>query len=334
MSRYRTAVPQRSRLPATSARPWATKPAPLQTAVLLERPPAPTRPPPEVRTPRDRWHRTEHPDAATAWPPTLPETKAKAPPSELAKVSVVPRPPTAFRHRSPSCAGFDSRLKLPPSVSAPLDQSQQRPKHNPQILPQTPRPDVFPVQVHPALERGITTRHHLPQPGNSGHYIQPCQVFDLVSRKVVQRMRTRADQAHLSFQHVPQLRQFVQAVPSQDPSQTRDPGIAGDLEAWPRLLVLPPQTQFQLVRVAHHGAELVATKGPALISGARRGIKHPSFRIQLDHPRDQAQQGTQHHQPNSSSHRVHQPLHEQADGRLALLMQADGRLIANPVCFA
>src|ERR1700676_5756698 len=112
-------------------------------------------------------------------------------------------------------------------------------------------------------------------------------MLDLISGKVIQRMRPRSDQAHVPLQYIPQLRELIQAVASQKTSQACNARIIRHLEKWPRSLVSLPQSVFQRVRIAHHGAKFVAADKPPLPSRSPRAIERRSQRVQLDQPRDQ-----------------------------------------------
>src|SRR5208282_1718712 len=94
-----------------------------------------------------------------------------------------------------------------------------------------------------------------------------------IGADVIQRMRPGSNHAHLAFQDVPQLWKLVQTVTAQQSSDTRDSRIVGDLEEWPRSLIVLSECVFQIVGIPHHGAKLVAMERPAFSSCTERFIK-------------------------------------------------------------
>src|SRR5882757_8854585 len=90
--------------------------------------------------------------------------------------------------------------------------------------------DILDIEVHGGLKGWIPPRCNLPQAGHSRNDVQPRQMLNCISGKIIQRMRPRPHEAHLTFQYVPQLRKFVQTVAPQKSSDSRDSRIIRDFE--------------------------------------------------------------------------------------------------------
>src|SRR5437899_47414 len=89
---------------------------------------------------------------------------------------------------------------------------------------------------------------------------------------LVDGMRPRSNQAHLPAQHVPELRQFVEAVAADNTADAGDSGVVVDLEGRAFSLVAIAQVFLEVCGVGHHGAKLVATEAAAFGAGALRGV--------------------------------------------------------------
>src|SRR5436305_11482734 len=79
------------------------------------------------------------------------------------------------------------------------------------IQPEAPVFDVLEVEGHVGVEGGIAACGDLPQTGEAGLYVEAAKVLDIVALKVVDGMRTGADEAHFAPQDIPELRNFVEA---------------------------------------------------------------------------------------------------------------------------
>src|SRR5437879_268132 len=95
-------------------------------------------------------------------------------------------------------------------------------------------------------------------------------------------MGARTNQAHIPLQHIPQLRQFVEAVLAKKTAEPGDARIIGDFEE--RILALVELTQeiFQSVSSIEHGPELIANKFLSIFSGTEGGIYDRASRLYLD----------------------------------------------------
>ena len=107
-----------------------------------------------------------------------PETAARAQPSSACS-----------GRRAAAVAQSEKSSPMPAIASRPSDAtgiSPRSPAPPPETVlsririsrPQTPRPDVFPIQFHAPLKRRIAPRRDLPQPRDSRRYIEPRQMFE------------------------------------------------------------------------------------------------------------------------------------------------------------
>src|SRR5215217_3066062 len=82
---------------------------------------------------------------------------------------------------------------------------------------------VVEVKGYPTIKRYVTTAADLPEAGDSGRNARDKLFGATDLRGLDGQVRPGTDQAHLSLEHVPELRQLVEAGLAQ---QTPDPGHA------------------------------------------------------------------------------------------------------------
>ena len=148
----------------------------------------------------------------------------------------------ARRRRGPSASRRSTRL-LPMNPAAAGDEHAHA--HDPvpaptaqavrtrilQVEPQRPVVDVLEIHPHPVVEvADPVAAAHLPQARDARPHAQLPLVPQLVALELVRERRARADQAHVSLEHAPQLRQLVQAVLAQEAPERRHARIVPDLE--------------------------------------------------------------------------------------------------------
>src|SRR5208283_1155237 len=85
-------------------------------------------------------------------------------------------------------------------------------------------------------------------------------------------LRARTNQPHLAFEHIPQLRNFVEPCGSQEAS---DGGNS-------RILIVSPGSTCIRLCVCPHGAKLVAVKNLIVFSDTLLVVEEPSWRRQFD----------------------------------------------------
>src|ERR1035441_10916544 len=89
---------------------------------------------------------------------------------------------------------------------------------------------------------------------------------------LVDGMRPRSNQAHFPEQHVPELREFVEAVAADDMADAGDSGVVVKFENRAFSLVAVAQLFLEELGVGHHGAKLVTAEAAAFGAGAFRGV--------------------------------------------------------------
>src|SRR2546427_5638732 len=97
------------------------------------------------------------------------------------------------------------------------------------IGPDRIAPCIAKVESHHFVERRAAAATHLPQPGQPGLGLQDAaSVPRLVLLNLVPQWGPRTDKRHVPPQHIPELRELVEARPAKDASNRRAPtGVRG-----------------------------------------------------------------------------------------------------------
>ena len=106
-------------------------------------------------------------------------------------------------------------------------------------------------------------------------------VVGTVSHVIVYGMGTRANKAHIPFQYIPELGQFVEAVLPKKVTEPGDARIISDFEERVLALVELAQGISQSVSSIEHGPELVTNKFLSPFSRAEGGINDRARGLQL-----------------------------------------------------
>src|SRR6266513_623891 len=141
---------------------------------------------------------------------------------------------------------------------------------------------VFKIQPYARFKRRIRARDDLPEPCYAWFYFQSFVIIGTVSRVIVYGMGARTNQAHIPFQHIPELGQFVEAVLPKKVAERGDARIISDFKESVLALVVSAQRIFQFVSSIEHGPEFVTNKFLSLFSCAGGGIDDRARRLQLD----------------------------------------------------
>src|SRR5262245_16448719 len=118
-------------------------------------------------------------------------------------------------------------------------------------------------------------------------------------------MRTRADQAHLASEDIPQLRQFINTAFSQPPADARDTRVIGNFK--PRTVIpfiLLAQLGFQCMGIADHRTEFIEGEAPLTLTNAVQSDKDRSGRINLNEPSQQRPGKSQDDEADTRAHNV------------------------------
>src|SRR5947207_12152428 len=146
---------------------------------------------------------------------------------------------------------------------------------------QAPTFHVLKIQLHARFKRRIGARDDLPEPGYAGFHFKPPMIGGPVARAIVHGMGAWTYQAHIPFQDIPELGQFIEAVLAKKAAEPRDARIIGDFEERVPALVESAQRIFQFVGAVDHGPESIANKSLSLFSRAERTIDDRATRIDL-----------------------------------------------------
>ncbi|MNR18662.1 hypothetical protein D3C85_1353990 [compost metagenome] len=116
----------------------------------------------------------------------------------------------------------------------------------------------------------------------------------------------------MPHQHIPELRQFVNAGLAQESSCTCDARIIFDLEHRAADLVVGHQIRLQLLGIGDHGSEFIHWKQLLVLTHPVLTEEHLSFGIfQLDQDRHHYEQRQQYEKAKSGEKNVDNPLHHQ-----------------------
>src|SRR5215207_3552577 len=102
-------------------------------------------------------------------------------------------------------------------------------QHDAQVEPERPVLYVEEVEPDHLVEREAVAPRHLPQARHPRLHVETLAVPKLVRLHLVRNRRARADDAHVSAQHVQELRQLVQTRAPQPPSRARDARVLVEL---------------------------------------------------------------------------------------------------------
>ena len=127
--------------------------------------------------------------------------------------------------------------------------------------------------------------------GVEGDFLR--QLFDEVGA-----LGTRADQAHVTAQHVEQLRQFINAQAADDVPDTGDTLVVG---AGPTRCAI-------FLGIGAHAAELGDTKAAAVLAHAVLPVEHRAAAFELDAGGGQQHDRHRHQQQQGGTDNVEDPL--------------------------
>lgn len=163
-------------------------------------------------------------------------------------------------------------------------------------MPEAPVADVPGVELEAAVEADVVAAADLPKAGDAGrgHADDGQVVADLLF--FTWQVWARADEAHLAFDDVEDLRQFVEAVLADELADLRDARVvaAEFLELLPLLLglrVLAEEVQEDAVGVLIHRTELVALEGLAALADARGVVEGRAIGVEADHDGEHDEDG-------------------------------------------
>ena len=126
---------------------------------------------------------------------------------------------------------------------------------------------------------------------------------------VAQRQGTRADKAHLTLQHVQNLRNLVEREAAEESPDARDPRVLADLEERTLGFVLVLELGLELGGARDHRAELQHRKLALPEADATVHEEDRPARVELDRKRDERPQG----EPDHDDERTHEKVEATLD---------------------
>ena len=192
------------------------------------------------------------------------------------------------------------------------------------IQAETPVLDIFRIQPDDLFEvRDVAAAAGLPHAGDAGAEGQPCPMVILVLLPLVHRGRAGADNAHISLQHVPELRKLVQGVRA---DKLADSGLPGSIEE--DLVPDDARIEFQLehhavgdavlghkfllprVRVHVHRADLIDLEALAVLADTLLLIDDGTGGLSPDDRSDDQHDEQGEHAADETADDVHHALEE------------------------
>src|SRR2546428_10211631 len=152
----------------------------------------------------------------------------------------------------------------------------QRQQHDLHIKPPGPMFDVIQVVLEALLKRGAPAPsvHLGPARNTRLHYVTQHVLGKLLAKlhNEFWPLRARAHNAHFALQHIPKLRQLVQAGPSEE----------GPDRSSSRIILLSPDWACFSLRVYLHGTVLEHLKGTPIKAHAGLTVEDRPRRGKLD----------------------------------------------------
>src|ERR1039457_2395581 len=131
---------------------------------------------------------------------------------------------------------------------------------NPEVQGQAPAFHILQIESDIGVEGRVASGFDLPEPRNSGRGVEAPGMFKLVARDFARNGRTRADDAHVPYQHVPELRQFIERIFAHKAARPGDTRVLGNFEENAVPFIQMAEFLLELLGVADHGAEFIAAE--------------------------------------------------------------------------
>ena len=162
---------------------------------------------------------------------------------------------TAVRGPPRSAAALSVEDELRRSDARTLaERGRDGPQQQLEVGGKTQVVDVLEVDLGVFVHQPFTAARHLPQAGDARLDGVPAVLPRLVVRDDRRQLRTGTDKAHLTAQHVPELRKLVEAQLAQEPPGSGDAGVLRNLVQDPPVGAGPQRLESyqpgQLLRMA------------------------------------------------------------------------------------
>src|SRR5689334_2408909 len=128
-------------------------------------------------------------------------------------------------------------------------------KHQADVGPQGPVGDVEVVEPDHLLERQARSTEHLPEAGQARDEVDPAPTPAVQLAVLRVDQRSWPHEAHLPLEHVPELRQLIEAPMAKESADPRHPRVMVQQEP-SRILALGEQLVATLLGVHGHRPEL------------------------------------------------------------------------------
>jgi len=177
-------------------------------------------------------------------------------------------------------------------VSAPAEEDSGHSKHHQfQIEQQSSLIDVLDIHQNLLLEPDIASATHLPDARKPRFDLKPAAIKSRVEFDFVRDGRSRAYEAHVATDDVPELRELIDAETSNEPPDAGHSWIVRNLErALIVMMIEMCKIQLATVSVRDHRAELVELKEASVASNAGLAKEDRTKVCEFDPERDDDQQ--------------------------------------------
>jgi len=133
----------------------------------------------------------------------------------------------------------------------------QSPPQNPHILPRTPFLNVLQIQTNLFIKLQIRSPRDLRKTGDARFYSEDAHLEVGVLLYFLRQMRTGTHKREIAFEHVPELRELIDAEPSQEFPEARHARIILHLKQRTiGAMALIHERCLERVCVVHHRSEL------------------------------------------------------------------------------
>ena len=180
----------------------------------------------------------------------------------------------------------------------------------------------------------VVARNGLPPAGDARRHRQEFHDRIIVSHELVGLDGTRADDAHLALEHVPELRNLVERGLTQKLADLGDARIIIHFVlGFPLLDLLGSQVLFDLVRPHHHRTQLVDVNGCTITPNTALLVDGLAWLVEPDEPAYKKRGNRTSHRSACGEHDVEAALHhmiaigvvDTGDGLLLIGIQDDAR---------
>ena len=213
-------------------------------------------------------------------------------------------------HSNHALAPYVSSIQLrwrPLPRALARDHGRQRQPDDLQVAGERVVVHVLDVILHRLVVGEVGAAVDLGEAGDAGLHVVAAVVLGRVLLHQLRDLRPRADDAHVALQHVPEVRQLVQARRAQEAADARQPRHRRGEDERLEVDVLELRRLVGLVPLVRHRAVLVHGEALAPQPHARLRVDHRPARIELDGERDQRIRDHEDHRAGDGGGNVEEP---------------------------